>query len=154
MSHLLATVNPEAAARFDSDGPPAGTPGTGDIVVFRPRAGERRQGRTEFPAMVMLAHRDGTLDLLVIMDAGDQWTRERVKRATDAEPTNCWVLRDSVREVEPFEPSRLNGMTRDLATLKEQIFGEFAEPPQPVMAYLDDFDKRLKKLEKAAKAKK
>lgn len=152
MAHLLSTINPAVAAQLQNGTPPEGTPAVGDVVVFRGRAGERRAGKLEWPALVMGLHTDGALDLLVILDANDMSMRDRVRRATDAEATNAWVLRDSVREVEPFEPSRLNGMTADVARLREVIFGEFTEPPKAIMAYLDDFNRRLKRLEKDSKA--
>lgn len=154
MGTMLKSINPQAAADIEHGGPPAGTPPIADFVVFRPRAGMRRGGRTEFPAMVMHAHDDGSLDLLVIVDANDVWGQQRVRKATDAEPLNAWVLRESAREVEHFEPSRLNGMTRDFALMKAQLFGDFVLPEgQSIMAFLDGFGRRITALERGAPAK-
>ena len=151
MSMLLASKNPEAAENFGKA--PAGTPGIGEWVVFHPRPGERRQGRTAFPALVMWQYEDGALDLLIVYDANDVIMRNRIRKATDAEPFNVYALVDHKREVEPFEPSRLNAMTRDLAWLRMKFMGphdnEFVLPDgMSIMAVLDGFGRRITQLER------
>lgn len=149
MGHLLKTVNPEAAGAIAGNAPPM--PMLGEMVIFRPRMGEQRGGKTEFPAMV-LAFPDGAgqpLDLLIFYGADDQIERNRVLRATDHEPLNAWIMHPRNVMFEPFEPSRLNSMAKDLAILKAQVFGEFVDPPKAIMAYLDEFGRRLKTMEKA-----
>lgn len=150
MGHMLKTTNPQAAAAIGHE-VELPMPGVGEMVLYRPRVGEQRAGRLEFPAMVM-GLRDGggqALDLLVFYDADDQIMRERVLRATDKEPFNAWSMSPRNVMVEPFEPSRLNGMTVELAKLKAHVLGDFADPPAPIMEILDGFGRRLKALEKS-----
>lgn len=155
MGHMLKTVNPEAVEHIGTlHEESAVGAAVGDIVVYRPRVGERRGGRDEFPAMVMGHRDDGSLDLIVFRDADDVIAIQHVHLATDAEPFNAWRPCDRNVLVEPFEPSRLNAMAKDIGNLRRQVFGDFLDPPQPIMEILDGFGKRIKALEKAAKPKK
>lgn len=153
MGHMLRSVNSEAADQIEQDRAPLGTPGIAEWVVFHPRPGERRMSRTSFPALVMWQHKDGRLDLLIVYDANDVVLRQGVRKATDAEPTNAWSLTDVTREVEPFEPSRLNAMTRETAFIRAFLMGphdnEFVLPQgESIMSVLDGFGRRITALER------
>lgn len=109
MGHLLSTVNPKAAAEIDN--PPA-PPDVSTWVVFKPRAGVSRMHRTEFPAMVMGSYDDGTLSLLVVMEAEDMISEERVPFQSHNQDAFCWrhrragvgeaELEPRIKEVEDF----------------------------------------------------
>ena len=127
-----------------------------------------RQGRTEFPAMVLKQHEDdGSLDMIVFFEAEDMIWEQRVLPKTDVQPGHCYTL------VEPIEHEESDGIrdlfldfSRSLQTLKEdmqasighllrhldllrtQMFGEYEQPQKALMEYLADFDKRLSKLER------
>lgn len=109
LAHYLATTNPEAAAAIDN--PPA-PPDVSTWVVFKPRAGVSRMHRTEFPAMVMGSYDDGTLSLLVVMEAEDMISEEHVPFQSHNQDAFCWrhrragvgeaELEPRIKEVEDF----------------------------------------------------
>lgn len=143
MGHFLSTVNPEAVDQIGTE--PAQGPGTGSIVVYLPRPGEGRGRRREFPAMVMGENEDGTLDLLIVYDANDVTTREKIPQTTPDHPFPAWTF---VRDAAPeqFEPSRLNKVRQDLDLLAEGVFGPYETPKGGLMSYLVDFEKKLNAL--------
>jgi hypothetical protein len=155
MSVLMETTNPAAVDQVK----PATSPGVGGNVVFIPRPGEQRQGRLEFPAMVLFKHDDLTLDLLVVYGADDVGERMRIRYYTEDEPFHCWRHVEGA-EPEQFEPSRLNKIRQDVTELQEQftslkklVFGDWNEPPKPMIEYLVEFEAKLKELRKASSAK-
>lgn len=76
VGHMLATMNPEAAAEIDN---PKKPPDIGNWVVFKGRAGYSRMHRTEFPALVLGAQPDdGSLILMVVMEPEDMMLEQRV----------------------------------------------------------------------------
>lgn len=105
MGHLLATVNPEAAAAIGKEAipdpvtgwgsdpvepapepvaqtvaPDARLPGIGETVVYQRRAGDFRAGRRAFPALVLDVHPEtAALDLVVVYEAEDSVTLRKVK---------------------------------------------------------------------------
>lgn len=103
MGHLLATVNPEAAAEIGREyaQPPLPPPGT--MVRYLARPGEGRGGRMEFPFLVMHHGRDGMTIEGIIFYACDDWVgRDNIRRKSDAQPFACW---------EPIEQAEAGGMT-------------------------------------------
>lgn len=91
MGHLLSTVNREAADAIDN--PPA-PPDVSTMVVYKARAGFSRMQRTEFPALVLGSNSDdGSLILLVMMDAEDVMVEQRVQFQSHNQPHHCWRYR-------------------------------------------------------------
>lgn len=92
MSHMLATVNPEAADAIDN--PPA-PPDVGTWVVFKGRAGFSRMQRTEFPALVLGVDRMGSggLTLMVVMEPEDMMMEDRVPFRSHNQPDFYWRYR-------------------------------------------------------------
>lgn len=109
MAHMLATMNPAAADAIDN--PPV-PPDVSTWVVFKPRAGVSRMHRTEFPAMVMGSYDDGTLSLMVVMEAEDMIAEERVPFQSHNQSAFCWRhrragagdadLEPRIKEIEEF----------------------------------------------------
>lgn len=83
---LLSTVNPEAAAAI---GAPRKV-GVANVVLYHARAGYMRDRRSEFPALVMRQHVDGSLDLLVFMEREDFAFEEHVHFQSHNQPHHCW----------------------------------------------------------------
>lgn len=68
-------------------------PGVGNMVVYHLRAGDSRNRRTKFPAIVMDGDAEtGLLKLWVIVDDGDTWMQDNVPARAGSEPG--WVLVD------------------------------------------------------------
>lgn len=87
---MLATMNPAAAEAIDN--PPA-PPDIGTWVVFKDRAGVSRMHRTEFPALVLGAQTDGTLVLMVILEAEDFKMEDRVPFRSHNQENFYWRYR-------------------------------------------------------------
>lgn len=99
MGHYLKTTNPEAADAIDNPPPP---PDVSTWVVFLPRAGVTRMHRSEFPALVLGWYPDGTLSLLVVMEAEDMITEERVPFQSHNQSAFCWrYRRGAADDLEP-----------------------------------------------------
>ena len=134
-----------------------------------------RQGRTVFPAMVLKQHEDdGSLDMIVFFEAEDMIWEQRVLPRTDAQPGHCYTLvdpieyeeGDDIRDLFTILISDIQNVQEAAQGLREaiktdidyiinrldlqrtQTFGDFEEPEKSLMEYLEDFDKRLKKLER------
>ena len=140
----------------------------GTVVTYHGRTGSMRQGRTEFPAMVLKQHEDdGSLDMIVFFEAEDMIWEQRVLPKTDAQPGHCYTLVEPIEYEEGDDIRDLfTKLIGDIKSLREehrsdfsylndrierqrtQTFGDFEEPEKSLMEYLDDFDKRLSKLER------
>ena len=127
-----------------------------------------RQGRTEFPAMVLKQHEDdGSLDMIVFFEAEDMIWEQRVLPKTDAQPGHCYTLVEPIEYEEGDDIRDLfTRLISDINNLREvvkadfirvadrldlqrtQVFGEYEQPQKALMEYLSDFDKRLSKLER------
>lgn len=147
MSHLLATVNPEAAG-IDVILPPIG-----ETVIFIPRPGEGRNAMTEFAAIVRRHNpRNGPtgLDLLVIFDARDMIDVDSAQRYSDQLSSYCWKPRaGGIDEL----TSMVQGMREDLERLKQQVFGDWNPPEdKSVMDYLVQFEKNVQDAQEALEA--
>src|SRR6516164_5977675 len=65
----------------------------GTVVTYHGRTGSMRQGRTEFPAMVLKQHEDdGSLDMIVFFEAEDIIWEQRVLPTPDAQPRHCCTV--------------------------------------------------------------
>ena len=154
MAHLLETMN--RIADNDPTVQKIKKIPTGTVVLYHGRMGSMRQGRTEFPAMVLKQHEDdGSLDVIVFFEAEDMIWEQRVLPRTDTQPGHSYTV---VEPVEPPEPKstlvdkyvkqvaeRVMGIVDDMRT---QMYGDYEPPEKPLMDYLDDFDRRLSKLER------
>ena len=127
-----------------------------------------RQGRTEFPAMVLKQHEDdGSLDMIVFFEAEDMIWEQRVLPKTDVQPGHCYTLVEPIEYEEGDDIRDLfTRLISDINNLREvvkadfirvadrldlqrtQVFGEYEQPQKALMEYLADFDKRLSKLER------
>lgn len=152
VGHMLATVNPEAAAAIDS--PPA-PPDVGTMVVFIPRPGFSRMGRTEFGAMVMGAHEDRSLMLLVWMEAEDVIMETRIPFQSHNQPHSWRHVRGSAADLEARVVKLEEYLAGDdkLVDDVEQL-GARIVTVESVMASdeIEQLEKRIEKLE-AKKAK-
>lgn len=118
MGHMLASMNPQAAHEIDN---PVALPGVGSTVVYCPRPGEVRAGKTRVPAIVLKADAEnGLLDLVVIYEADDFLSRKSLPRRMGED-----------RGWEPAEGSaqaiaeRLDAFKREVG---EVLFGEHVKP--------------------------
>lgn len=156
MGHMLATMNPKAASEI---GNPPAAPDVSTWVVFKPRAGVSRMHRTEFPAMVMGSYDDGTLSLMVVMEAEDMISEERVPFQSHNQSAFCWRHRRSgageadleprIKEIEEF----LRGEDK-LGDIVEAI-GKRVETVEGVLASdeMEALEKRIAALEGGVKPK-
>lgn len=158
MSHLLQTVNPEAAEAIRPMPTRQPLPGVGEVVVYTMRPGHAREGRNRVPAMVM-GETAGALHLLVMIDASEMVDERLVSEAGPGQEFHCW---------ERPAPTAVPGIHGTVAALHERI-GELEEENRnmrkvilgdydiPKISLFDIFAKleaRLKALEGGAKTKK
>jgi hypothetical protein len=125
---------------------------TGTMVLYHGRVGSMRQGRTEFPAMVLKQHPDdGSLDMIVFFEAEDWIWEQRVHPFTESQPGHCWeLIKPVVRpDTDDAMEKRLEVVKALVREVKAQMYGDYEAPEKSMIEYLDDFDKRLKKLEKS-----
>lgn len=146
LSHLLASVNREAAERIQPEPAKAALPGVGEMVVYHMRPGHGRNGKTFFPAIVQ-GHGDrGTLMLTVIIDAGDLCDESLVEERRVGTEFHCWERVDRpfpvAEDVPPDDEAH-----EKIASLEKAVFGEFARPPVSICAILADFEARLAQLQ-------
>ena len=140
----------------------------GTVVTYHGRTGSMRQGRTEFPAMVLKQHEDdGSLDVIVFFEAEDMIWEQRVLPKTDAQPGHCYTfvepveyeegddIRDlftkligDIRELRAEVQADIGLLDSRLDLQSTRIFGDFERPEKSLIEYLEDFDKRLSKLER------
>lgn len=94
MGHLLATVNPEAAAAIGTENVDTSKlPAIGSIVRYYPRPGEGRGGRREFSMIVTEHAKDGRVGGVAIFDASDFRDIMPIWQYSD---TNVWPAWDWV----------------------------------------------------------
>lgn len=127
MSHLLKSVNPEAVERIED--PAMDAPDIGTMVVYKPRAGIMRMGRTEFPAIVLGHDQDGHLDLFVLMEPEDMMMESHVRPQLNDEG-HSWRYVDL-----PPAPEM-----DDIATLKETVAKQAAEIAELRKLLLGDYN--------------
>jgi hypothetical protein len=138
LSHLLASVNKEAAERIED--PAMDAPDIGTMVVYIPRAGIMRMGRREFPGIVLGHDEHGHLDLFVLMEPEDMMMEQHVRpqlndeghawRHVDLPPIegeeDAEALRSQVRDLKS-ELEAEKGNVEALRTVAGQIRAEVAE---------------------------
>lgn len=122
----------------------------GNHVIYHGRNGSMRQGRTSFPALVLKQHEDdGSLDLIVEYEAEDRIWEQRVRPRQNDEEGHCWTLVEPI-EPEPgtnrIEPTAL--LEIKVEELQRRMYGDYDMPEKSMIEYLDDFDRKLKQLEK------
>lgn len=124
MSHMLATMNPAAAAAIDS--PPA-PPDVGTWVVFKDRAGVSRMHRTEFPALVLGADSEGLLTLMVVMEPEDIKMEDHVPFRSHNAENYYWryVRNGAAEDADSNLPVRIKSIEDFLAG--EDKLGEIVE---------------------------
>lgn len=151
MSHLLSTMNEEAAAAIDT---PPELPDIGTIVVYIPRAGMMRMGRREFPALVLASdYEKQTLQLLVMMEPEDMMLEDHVVFQGHNQPHHCWRYVRKMPEQSIAENARLDAYGKRLAALEAQVWGDYQPVDASIFDILSQFEAKL--AEKAAgKAKK
>lgn len=137
MGHMLATMNPEAAHEIEH---PTALPGVGSPVVYCPRPGQIRAGRSRVPAIVLKADGDnGLLDLVVIYDADDFLSVRDVPRR-QGEDRGWEPASDSAGAV----LEKLEAFKGELA---EVLFGLNVKPEVDILTQLSDIRERLAILE-------
>lgn len=152
VGHMLATINPEAAAAIDNPPPP---PDVGTWVVFKPRAGVSRMHRTEFAACVMGSHEDGTLMLWVVLEPEDHMMETRVPFQSHNQSAFCWRyargsaadLEIRVKKIEDYLAQE-DALVEDLEAVRSRV-----STVEQVLASdeVEQLDTRIAKLEKALK---
>lgn len=148
MSHLLATVNPEASDAIRPDAGPL--PGVGATVCFHCQVGYSRDGRQEMPALVTrVRHEDDTLDLIIFYDAGDFIDEIRVPRHSTANPYRAWSFPKEIVHRELVD--RINepgGLRTQIAALESAVFGDFDRPSISLMQIMETFESRIRDMQK------
>lgn len=153
MSHMLATVNKEAADAIghEHDAAPD-VPGIGETVVFHPRMGEWRAGRNKFGAIVTWVHDDGTLDLVVFYDA-DDFIGQRAVPRRDGEGRG-WEKPNGAllgMAAPSGQPVAIMDLRREVSLLGEQVFGPCVAGKPSILETLMDMTARLTALENRPK---
>lgn len=158
MGHLLKSVNPEAADAIDH---PAAAPDVGTWVVFKGRAGFSRMHRTEFAALVLGAHDDGSLTLMVVMEPEDMMMELHVPFQSHNQPHFCWRYRvksQAELEHENFALHTLNDriarieeklegediLVDKVEALEKQVWGDFNATDKSIFSHLAGFEAKLK----------
>lgn len=143
MSHLLSTVNAEAAAAIQPTPERPRLPGVGAMVVYTMRAGHGRSGRTRFPAIVRDHGPNDTLAITVIIDASDFADEDLVSKAGPGAEFHCWDYVEPVRPIAERldEPGGLRG---EVKSLESSIFGDYDRPRMSLIDILQDFEGRLR----------
>lgn len=148
MSHLMSSM--QRMAENDPSIEKITRIPTGTVVLYHGRVGSMRQGRTEFPGLVLKQHEDdGSLDMIVFFEAEDVIWEQRVRRYSEAQPGHCWELvKPVVRpDVDDDADKRIEVVKALVRELKVQMYGDYEAPPKSMIEYLDSFDRRLTKLE-------
>src|SRR6516162_9195889 len=167
MGHLLETM--ERIAENDPTVRRNKKIPIGTVVTYHGRTGSMRQGRTEFPAIVLKQHEDdGSLDMIVFFEAEDMIWEQRVLPRTDAQPGHSYTFVDPVEQDGEWQEFRclfmqlmrdINEQKVDIKTdlgyldsrldvLRTQTFGDFEQQEKSLMEYLNNSDKKQTKLER------
>jgi hypothetical protein len=154
MSHLLSTVNPEAADAIQPAPARQPLPGVGETVVYTMRPGYARSGRTRFPAVVMGGDR-GVLDLLVMIDAGDMNDEQMVPEAGPGQEFHCWerVAPTAVPGIHGTVAAlheRIGKLEDEFKAIRDTVLGDFEPPAVSIIHIMQDFENRLRALKQAA----
>lgn len=148
--HLLSTVNPEAAALIQPEPAALKLPDCGDMVIYHMRQGYARQGRTRFPAFVQSrGGLPGTLNVTVIIDAGDLADEQMISQIGVGQEFHCWEWPDDSRNGgSPGTVASLHQRIGDLETenkaLRDCVLGDFEVPGVSIIHIMQDFENRLR----------
>lgn len=150
MSHLLASVNPEASAAIKPAEPLPAVPRVGHLVIYTMRPGFGRQGRTRFNALVQDSNDRGQLSLLVMIDANDFIDEQFVEPAGPGHEHHCWEWPDDSRSANGFRGTiaalhqRAGELEENLADLRAVVLGDFDTPAVSIIHIMQDFENRLR----------
>ena len=157
MSHLLSSVNPEAAAAIQPPAAKLPLPDVGVLVIYHMRRGHARQGRTRFPALVQGSREDGTLNLTVIMEAGELKNETLVRETgPGGDEGHVWERVDNMALSEAFRGTitaliqRVADVEQEMASLRSLILGDYDAPAVSIIHIMQDFENRLRALKVAA----
>lgn len=142
MGHLLATVNPEAAAAIKPTSPLGNRVAPlHQIVRYHSRPGEGRAGKMSFPAFMMHCDpENGRAQLLVIYAADDLQDRINIPYRSDENPFAAWDYINPLEAPVTLRAGNLeNGMDR--------VFGEHGlEEGQSVMGLIAELRREIEAL--------
>lgn len=143
MSHLLSSINPQAAAEIHPGPERQRLPGVGETVVYHMRQGFGRMGRTRFPALVQGHGERDTLMLTVFVDASDMMDESLVEEIGPGHEFHVWERLSAVRSLAERleEPAGLRGEVKSLETA---VFGDYDRPRMSLIDILSDFEQRLR----------
>jgi hypothetical protein len=145
-------------------------PQVGEIVVFHPRPGEFRGGRSEFPALVMGENRrtPGAIDLLVFYDREDTHLVEGAEECPADRSSMGWTRsstgtlagspeRDALISLSSqlvMAQSRIEALEEQVQMVSRALFGGLEMPDgESVLGILDEHEDRISAVEKLAKPK-
>jgi hypothetical protein len=119
------------------------------------RQGFGRQGRTRFAAIVQGRGDRDTLNLTVIVDAGDFVDEQFVSQIGVGNEFHCWEWPDDSRRADGFRGTiaalhqRIGGLEDEVKALRDCVLGEFDMPKISIIAIMQDFENRLRALRTA-----
>jgi hypothetical protein len=151
MGHLLSSVNPAASDAIQQEThSPRKRPDVGELVIYHMRPGERRQGRTRFPALVQ-GHGDrGTLNITVILEAAELKNETLVEEIGPGREAHVWErpsgshLADAFRATIASLHERIGDLDAANKRLRSLVLGDFDEPKVSIIHIMQDFENRLR----------
>lgn len=155
MGHYLKTANAAAAERIEDAAMDA--PDIGTMVVYKPRAGIMRMGRTEFPAIVLGHDEHGHLDLFVLMEPEDMMLEQRVRPQLNDEG-HSWrhvdlpaLPEEDQQRIVELENSNttlnetVEVLQSQMAELRKLLLGDYNPAELSVYSLLAEFEAKLNK---------
>jgi hypothetical protein len=152
LGHLLQSINPEAAEAIRETPAAPRVPDVGEIVIYHMRPGERRQGRTRFPALVQGEGQRGSLNLTVILEAGELRNETLVSPIGPGAEHHCWERPDDSHLAEAFRNvvaslhQRIGDLEGENKSMRALILGEYDAPTVSIIHIMQDFENRLRSL--------
>lgn len=142
MSHLLRSVNPEAADAIQPGPERQPLPDVGDVVKYHMRQGHGRNGRTIFPALVQGHGPNDTLMITVIVDAGDLVDEQHVAEIGVGQQFHVWEHPAAVRPLaERLEQPA--GLLGEVKSLENLILGEYDRPNVSIIGIMEAFERKI-----------
>lgn len=152
MGHLLKSINPMAAEAIQPAPAAPRLPSVGDVVIYHMRPGERRQGRTTFPALVQGNSQEGKLNLTVILEAGELKNETLVSPIGPGSEHHVWErpdgshLADAFRNTVASLHQRIGELEGENKSLRDLVLGDFDVPKVSIIGIMVDFENRLRSL--------
>jgi hypothetical protein len=149
MSHMLSTVNPEAAADEHE------VPEVGSRVIYFGRPGMLGvNGQKQFAADVIATDpAKGTCVLWVLRGREDYQEQVHVRRRSEQNPYGCWdYVEDGFEDVLEYcskLEKQVEVLEHDIKTLHQAIFGSYAPPankdgtPKSIIDILAEFEQKV-----------